>query len=52
MRWIGGGTLRPPAKRRTASAREAFQRQRAVNIGAGSMAWVSTSATVAGDRKR
>ena len=34
---MGGGTLRPPRKRRMASARVAFQRQRAVNMGASSM---------------
>ena len=49
---MGGGTLRPPAKRRTASARVAFHRQRAPNIGAGSIACVSTSSTVSGRRKR
>ena len=52
MRRIGGGTLRPPEKRSTASARDAFQRQRAPNIGAGSIACVSTSSTVSGCRKR
>ena len=36
----------PPRKRRMASAREAFQRQRAVNMGASSSACVSTSSTV------
>ena len=42
----------PRQKRSTASARDAFQRQRAPNIGAGSMACVSTSSTVSGCRKR
>src|ERR1044071_1991470 len=49
--WIGGGTFRPPEYRGIARAREAFHRQRAPNIGAGSSAWVSTSSTVAGLRK-
>ncbi len=40
----------PPRKRRIASARDAFQRQRAVNIGAASSAWVSTCSSVCGFR--
>ena len=48
MRWIGGGTSVPPRKRGMASAREAFQRQRAVNMGASSSASVSTRSTVSG----
>ncbi len=50
MRWMGGGTLRPPRKRGMASARDAFQRQRAVNMGASSMACVRTCSTVCGFR--
>src|SRR3984893_11260238 len=46
MRWMGGGTFFPPRKRRIANAREAFQRQRAVNIGASSKACVRTFSTV------
>jgi hypothetical protein len=35
MRWIAGGFFLPPRKRRIASARERFQRHRAVKIGVG-----------------
>ena len=52
MRWIGGGTLRPPANRSTARARDAFHRHRTPNIGDGSIAWVSTSSTVSTLRNR
>ena len=45
MRWIGGGTRRPPWKRSSASARIAFQRQRVSNIGACTAACVSSSST-------
>ena len=47
MRMSCGGTLRPPRMRRIASARVAFQRQRAPNIGAASSACVSTYSTLA-----
>jgi hypothetical protein len=50
MRISGGGTLRPPRKRGNASATPAAQRQRVMNIGASSNAWINTSRTVAGCR--
>ena len=40
---MGGGTLRPPSTRGSASARVASQRQRMGNMGDWSAAWVSTS---------
>ena len=46
IRWSCGATLRPPRKRRSASATVAFQRQRAANIGASSSAWTSSGRTV------
>src|SRR5579862_482163 len=45
---MGGGTLRPPRNRGIASARDAFQRQRAPNIGASNKAVVRTCSTVCG----
>ena len=44
------GTFLPRLNRSTASARLAFQRQRLVNIGAASEAWVRSRSTVAGLR--
>ena len=43
MRASCGGTLRPPRKRGRASDTPLTQRQRVVNIGESSTAWVSTS---------
>jgi len=43
MRWIGIGTRRPPLCRKRARARVTFQRQRLVNIGAASAAWVRSA---------
>ena len=43
MRTSCGGTLRPLRKRGSASATPATQRQRVMNIGASSSAWISTS---------
>ena len=45
MRASCGGTLLPPRKRGRASDTPATQRQRVVNIGASSSAWISTSRT-------
>ena len=47
MRASCGGTLRPPRKRGSASDTPATQRQRVMNIGASSMAWISTPRTLA-----
>ena len=44
MRASCGGTFLPPRKRGSASATPATQRQRVVNIGASSSAWISTVA--------
>ena len=52
MRWICGGVRLPPELRRMASEMLAFQRQRAVNIGESSIAWISVSSTVLLLRKR
>ena len=52
MRWICGGVRLPPMLRRMASEMLAFQRQRAVNIGESSIAWISVSSTVLLLRKR
>ncbi len=41
-----GGVFLPPWKRRSAKAQTAFQRQRTLNIGAASRAWMSKSRTV------
>ena len=43
-----GGTFLPPRKRGSASAIEASQRQRVVNIGAASSAWTRISRAVFG----
>ena len=48
MRCSCGGTLLPPLKRSSASAIEAFQRQRVMNMGASSSAWTSRSRTRVG----
>ena len=42
-----GGTFLPPRKRGSASETPATQRQRVVNIGASSIAWISTGRTLA-----
>ena len=47
MRASCGGTLRPPRKRGSASETAATQRQRVMNIGASSIAWISTGRTLA-----
>ena len=47
IRWMGGGTLRPPMRRGTASDTFAFQRQRMLKMGASSSACTSTSRAVA-----
>ena len=47
MRASCGGTFRPPRKRGSASATPVTQRQRVMNIGASSMAWISTCRTLA-----
>ena len=44
MRASCGGTFLPPRKRGSASATPATQRQRVMNIGASSSAWISTCA--------
>ena len=46
MRCRGAATLRPPRKRGSASDVPAIQRQRAVNIGESSVAWMSTCRTL------
>ncbi len=46
IRCSGAGTFRPPRKRGNASEVAATQRQRAANIGAASIAWISTARTV------
>src|SRR5436305_5317545 len=43
MRAKGGGTFLPPRKRGKASATPATQRQRVLNIGASSKAWIRKS---------
>ena len=47
MRASCGGTFLPPRKRGSASATPATQRQRVMNIGASSIAWISSGRTVA-----
>ena len=42
MRASCGGTLRPPRKRGSASETPSIQRQRVMNIGASSIAWISS----------
>jgi len=46
MRWSGMGTRRPPACRRSASERVAFQRQRFVKSGEARAAWTRSSCSV------
>ncbi len=46
MRMNCGGTFLPPRKRGNASEIPAVQRQRVVNIGESSMAWISTGLTL------
>ena len=46
MRTSCGGTFRPPRKRGSASATPATQRQRVMNIGASSSAWISNGLTL------
>ena len=47
MRASCGGTFLPPRKRGSASATPATQRQRVTNIGASSIAWISSGLTLA-----
>ena len=47
MRASCGGTFLPPRKRGSARATPATQRQRVMNIGASSIAWISTCRTLA-----
>ncbi len=47
MRASCGGTFLPPRKRGSASDTPATQRQRVVNMGASSSAWISTGRTLA-----
>ena len=45
-----GGTFLPPRKRGSASATPATQRQRVMNIGASSNAWINSGRILAGCR--